>query len=48
MDRSYMLNDYVADNEKNIKLKDEASEYLESLKFRINGSKSLNEVMILV
>lgn len=48
MDRSYMLNDYVADNEKNIKLKDEASEYLETLKFRINGSKSLNEVMIQV
>lgn len=44
MDRSYMLNSYVRDNEDNLEEKENAEDYLEKLKFRINGSKSIEEI----
>lgn len=44
MDRSYMLNSYINENEGNLVEKENAEDYLENLKFRINGSKSIEEV----
>lgn len=44
MDRSYMLNDYINENEENLTEKEKAEDYLENLKFRINGSKSITEI----
>lgn len=44
MDRSYMLNSYIKENEENLKEKQEAENNLDKLKFRINGSKSIEEI----
>ena len=46
MDRSYMINDYVSENDKNLAMRDERSNYLNYLKIYISGSKSLTEIMV--
>lgn len=44
MDRSYILNSYVDANDKNLSNMENANSYLENLKFRIKGSKSIAEI----
>lgn len=44
MDRSYMLNDYVAEQENDLNNKLEATQNLDKLEFRIKGSKTVNEI----
>jgi len=45
MDRSYMINEYVNDNEISQTEMENTENYLDGLRFRINGSKSVAEVM---
>lgn len=44
MDKSYMLNDYIAEQEKDLVAKESANDNLEQLQFRINGSKTVEEI----
>lgn len=44
MDRSYLLNSYVKENEENLKKVEESETHLQRLQFRIKGSKSIDEI----
>ena len=46
MDRSYMINDYISDNENSLQERNQALEYLNGLKFRISDTKTLTELMV--
>lgn len=46
MDRSYMINDYISDNENSLQERNQAQEYLDGLRFRISDTKTLTELMI--
>lgn len=44
MNRSYMLNGYIEENENNLREKEQAEETKDKLEFRINGSKTIDEI----
>lgn len=44
MDRSYMLNSYMEENENNLNEQQQAQELKDKLEFRINGSKTIDEI----
>lgn len=44
MDRSYMLNSYVSENEQNYKNVENANSYLNNFNLRIKGSQSISEI----
>lgn len=44
MDRSYILNSYIEENDNNLKEKEQAEETKDKLEFRINGSKTIDEI----
>ena len=44
MDRSHMINEYTADNDIAKRLMGDASNYLDELKFRVKGSKTVEEL----
>lgn len=46
MDRNYMINGYINDDVNNLKEKNQSLEYLDELKFRINDTKTIAELMI--
>lgn len=44
MDKAYMLDDYISDQDKNLIEKEEADTNLDKLEFRIHGSKTIEEI----
>lgn len=44
MDRAYMLDSYIKDQDENLKDMEEANSNLNKLEFRINGSKTVDEI----
>ena len=46
MNRSYMINDYINDNENKLKDRNQAMELLNELRFRISDTKTITELMI--
>ena len=44
MDRSYMLNSYMEENENNLNEQQHAEQLKDKLEFRINGSKTIDEI----
>lgn len=44
MDRSYMLNSYMEENQNNLNEQQQAEELKDKLEFRINGSKTIDEI----